>query len=94
MPRTSVDADIDVGTVVDKLLWEKVLNPEEEASTSAELRAFVSELLKLWRTPESASRWIRKREFPDEPSPLEMVQEGEIERAMGVILDWQFMGTA
>lgn len=94
MQRTYVDVDFDAGTVVDKLLWEEVLSPEEEASVTAEFRALVSELLKLWRTPESASRWMRTREFSDEPSPLEMVQQGEIERAMGVILDWQFMGTA
>lgn len=94
MRRVIAVADVDVGAIIDKLLRGEALSPEEEASTSGELRAFVSELKKLWRTPESAARWMRKREFADEPSPLEMVRDGEIDRAMGVILDWQFMGTA
>lgn len=90
MRRTAVD----VGVIIEKLLWGEALSPEEEVSTSTELRAFVSELLKLWRTPESAARWMRRREYADEPSPLAMVREGDFERAMAVILDWQFMGTA
>lgn len=94
MQRAFADPDTDIGVIIDKLLCGEALSSEEEASTSGELRDFVSELMKLWKTPESAGRWMRRREFPDEPSPLEMVREGEIQRAIGVILDWQFMGTA